>query len=335
MAHSTPGSTTPNRAGLSGARQLIGPGVGAALGVAGAVLYMQSLPPQEGSLRERAEQSEFALKSAERRISELERGAGTLRRSKPGQTFRDRARRVAEEIREGKLVDVDDVFDAFKPLMRDLSPLFDRMRARDQKKRLDTLAGEYSRRYQLTQQEQQALKGQLEKIAQESASRFTGVVTAENSSFEDLIRASRDLGRNDEIDAFMERTLQGERLQRFKSDRLTERIERVENEANRKMQRLDALVDLDRAQEDQVYVIMARGSRDFDPSMQFEGLNGNPPALPSEANRNEAILSVLRPEQRGAYENHRRQLRQKTEEELGAIGLKLPENWDVFDEGDL
>ncbi len=317
-------------------RQWIGLVIGLVVGIAGATLYSQSLPPEEGSLEEKIEEGRIALEKAEKRIATLEAETEVIGRSKAGATFRDRTRSIAEDIRDGKLVDVDDVFGAFKPVMRDLSPLFDRIRLRDQKKHFDTIAGEYSRKYDLTPEESAALQKHLEKIAAETAAEYSKVITSESSSFEDFVRASRNVGREDGLDAFMESTLQGEKLEQFRTDRLTEKVERVQGEADRKVERLNTGVVLDEAQKDQVFTMMARGSRDYDPAMQFEGLTGDTAALSAggSQSRDEAILSVLRPDQREAFEAHREKQREEAEADMRAIGLKLPENWDVFNEGD-
>ena len=70
--------------------------------------------------------------------------------------------------------------------------------------------------------------------------------------------------------------------------------------ADGKTQRLDRIVGLDDSQRDQVFGIMARGSSDYDPTMMLEGAaGGNIAASPAGTGR-DAVLSVLRPDQRAA-----------------------------------
>ena len=316
-------------------RHLLALAIGLTVGIAGATLYLQSLPPEPGSLAAKAEKSQLALKKAQTRIAALEARTARNPHAKPGDTFADRTRRIAEDIRAGRLVDVDDVFDATKPIMRDLGPLFDRMRLRQQKQHFDTVAGKFSRKYNLNPAQENALAAYLEKKAEQNAAHFNQVMTSESSTFEDFMRATQDVEQDDGLDAFMERTLTGETREQFKTDRLLERVERVQQEADRKVERLDTVVGLDENQKDQVFAYMARSSRHFDRSMQFEGLSGDSSPLVPGQSRNDAILSVLRPEQRATYEEHRRLQREEAEADLREVGMKLPENWDVFDESDI
>ena len=76
---------------------------------------------------------------------------------------------------------------------------------------------------------------------------------------------------------------------------------------------------------------MARGSRDYDPAMMLEGAaGGNIAASPAGTGR-ESVLSVLRPEQRAVYEAERQRRREEAAKDMEAIGLTLPENWDMLD----
>jgi hypothetical protein len=105
----------------------------------------------------------------------------------------------------------------------------------------------------------------------------------------------------------------------------------VEHEADTKVQRLNAIVKLDEAQKDQIFGIMARGSRDYDPSMVLDGVQGPIGATPG-GNRREAMLSVLTPDQRAAYEAETLRRREEAAKDMAAIGLTLPPNWEFLDE---
>ena len=100
------------------------------------------------------------------------------------------------------------------------------------------------------------------------------------------------------------------------------------------MARLDKIVELDEAQKDEIFVVMARGADEFDPSMQFEGLTGDVSSLVPGQSREEAIQSVLRPDQVEAYQQYRRDRFEKAQGELNQIGLTLPPDWDLLDESD-
>ena len=101
-------------------RPLIPLVVGLAVGIAGAVLFLQSMPPKEGSAEERLAKMEVDLKKANNRVAALE-AADPNGRRKPGRTLADGARGIAENFRDGKPVTPDDLFHAFQPFMRDFS----------------------------------------------------------------------------------------------------------------------------------------------------------------------------------------------------------------------
>ena len=90
-----------------------------------------------------------------------------------------------------------------------------------------------------------------------------------------------------------------------------------------KVQRLDNLVKLDGSQREQAFAVMARGAKDYDSSMIFEGANGPVTGVP-DGNPKEAMLSILTPDQRAAYDAEMRRRREAAEKEMNTVGLTLP-----------
>lgn len=305
---------------------------GLALGAAAAILFRQSLPGEVGSPEERASQLEVELKRAQNRIAALEAETGGGRR--PGRTTRDATRQIAENIREGKPVTPDDVFHAMQPLLRDLSPLFDRIRIREQKQRTETLTGELARKYDLNIHQQEALAKWFEAKAEENAKRWSDLVNQEGTRLEDLARASREIRADDGLDAFMPSLLSGEKLNDFRTERMAERAERVQQAADRKVARLDGIVQLDDAQREQVFGIAARSSPDFEPGMRLEAASGGEIPGGNTSNPQAAILGVLRPDQRAAYEAERERRRVEAAKDAAAVGLTLPADWNPLDDLD-
>jgi hypothetical protein len=170
-------------------RQYLGLAIGLIVGGIGAFMFSQSLPPEEGSTEERLEKTAHELDKAQLEIAALRAEGKTGR---PGRTTADGMRSIAEDIKAGRLVDVDDVFKTAKPWMRNLAPVFDRMRVRDQKKYFDTIAGEWAREYGLNRSEQNALEDWLGARAEENSAAFSAVIDDDSSGLEDMIRATRD-----------------------------------------------------------------------------------------------------------------------------------------------
>jgi hypothetical protein len=246
-----------------------------------------------------------------------------------GRTLRDGARDIAEDIRAGRPVSPDDIFRASQPLMRDLAPLFDRMRLRTQQQAIDSLAGEMARKYDLSPEQQAQVRQWFEQKADEEAKRWTELVGREGTTLQDVMRASQDIRPDRGVDEFMPSVLSGEKLAQFQTDRLNERAQRVEHEADMKVQRLDGVVHLDETQRDQVFAIMARNSKDYDPKMALDGATV-PLATAPTGNAQDAMLSVLRPDQRAAYEIEMQQRRERASRDMEALGLTLPANWEMF-----
>ncbi len=304
--------------------------IGLAIGIAGAILFLQSMPPKEGSAEERVDKLEVELKKANNRVAALE-GADPQGRRRPGRTTKDGVRSIFENYKDGKPVTQDDVLRAFQPFLRDVSPLLDRVRVRELQRQSDTKAGELARKYSLTPAQQESLKQWFDQNAIDQAKRYTDLVTQEGTTVEDLARASVDVRADDGLDNFMKGTLRGEKLATYQTNRMLEKVNNVQHEADMKVTRLDNIVKLDDTQRGQIFGVMARGARDFDPAMQFEGLGTDAAALPSGKSKQDAIFAVLRPEQRQAYQDAQAKRLAAARKEMEEIGLTLPDDSKMFD----
>lgn len=301
--------------------------IGLAVGGFGAILFRESLPGAAGSPEEQVRKLEAELKKAQNRIVTLQ-GSG---RPKSGRTFADGARGIVEDIRAGRPVSPEDLFRASQPLLRDLSPIFDRIRIRQEKRNIDSRTGELTRKYDLTPEQEDQLKKWFEKKVEDDAKEFSELVANDRTTLEDLMKASQDDRWDKGLDEFMPSILGGEKLSEFQGDRMTEKVERVQQEADMRVQRVDSIVNLDHAQREQVFGIMARGSEDYDPAMVLEGASGDI-GTTQGGDRNQAMLSVLRPDQRTAWETEREHRRQETWKEMSEMGLSMPPNWDPLED---
>ncbi|MGA0853472.1 MAG: hypothetical protein ACO3RK_01510 [Luteolibacter sp.] len=310
-------------------RPLIPLAIGLALGGAGATLYRNSMPAAAGTPEERAQKLESDLKRANIRIAALE-GSMPESRRRPTLTVTDRLRDLGQNIRDGRPVSPDDIFRACQPLLRDLAPLFDRMRVRNGQRTIDSRVGEMARKYNLNAAQQESLKKWFRQKAEDDAKAWTALVTQEGTRIEDMMRASRDARPDEGLDRFMETILSGQDLAKFKTERINEKAQRVQQYADMKVERLNKIVSLDAEQTDKVFGIMARSSKDYDPALRIEGTDGR--ALSSVGDSREAMLSVLRPDQRAAYDAEQQRRRDEASKDLEAIGLKLPADWDPLDD---
>ncbi|MGV3532704.1 MAG: hypothetical protein ACO1QR_10075 [Chthoniobacteraceae bacterium] len=300
--------------------------LGLAVGGLGASLFLDSLPAPEGSPEERVRTLELELERTQKRLAAAEaaQGQGAGGRSGSARALSDSVRVIGEDIRAGRTVNPEELFRTSKPILRDLAPIFDRMRLKEQKAVIDGMTGEFTRKYQLTPGQEQALKEWFGKRAEEEAERWTDMLGADNTRLEDIIRASRDIRPDEGVEEFMKGILPPDQYATFQADRLEERAERVQREADTKVQRLDRIVGLDETQRDQVFSIVARNSRDYDPKML---------EIPDAGGAgNGDVLSVLRPEQRTAYDAERKRRYEEASKAAAEIGMSLPANWELMND---
>lgn len=313
---------------LSALRQLLPLSVGLAVGAIGAVLFLNSRPATEGSAEARVQTLEVELERARTRIAALEETRPRTSKN-PLQTVFDRGREIAQRLRDGRPVSSDELYRAAQPVLRDFAPLFERMMNQKHRRHIDTEVGELARTYDLDARQQGDLATWFRRKAEAETRRWIEALSSENSSYAETMKLLGNQRLDDGLDPVMEKMLGGEKLEAFRADRLKQRAERVQSYADMRVQRIHQIVELDAQQTDQLFGIMAQASPDYDPSIRLEGFQGE--IRPSNVTPREAMLSVLRPDQRERYEFERERLRSTRMAELAELGLTIPENWDEFD----
>ncbi len=305
--------------------------VGLLIGGTATALFMDSAPPPVGSAEAKATALQSELVRAKSQIALLEAKV-PKRESTPSDHARESTAKLLDDMKHGRPVDADRVFQHFKPLMRDLAPLLAHLRSREERKDFARTAENLRNTYQLNDAQQHALEQWLGERAMQQADKFNRVAYADNSKLEDIMKASKYLRPERPIDEFMESNLRGSTLERYRSDRLQQRASNVEHAANTRVDRLDAAVQLDETQKDRIFSLMARSSPDFDPRMKFAGLGSDTHSVQPGQDREKAIQSVLRPDQRARYEAYKKSQLDAANREAKELGITMPENLDVFEE---
>ncbi|MGB6221751.1 hypothetical protein [Haloferula sp.] len=311
-------------------KQALGLIIGLLVGATGALMFSRSLPAKEDSPEEQLEIVQQDLKQAQRKIQILQAQSG----NEGPRGVKDGVRDIMQDIREGKDVSLDDVFSTIKPWMRQMAPLFDRMREINQEDWADNMTGEWSRKYDLSDSEQKQLREWFLQKNKEKAAAFSQVVNSDTSGFVDFVQATEYDWRDTQgIDEVMEGMLEGDELTEFREQRAKEGAERVQSEANRGLARLDEMVELDEAQQDQAFGILARGAEGYEVgAFDYDGMGADQSALDRQS-RDAAIRNILRPEQQAEFDARREARRAEAEAEMRRVGLTLPKNWDLL-EGD-
>lgn len=302
---------------------------GLVVGVVGAILFQQSVSPDKETVAGELEQVQHELRQAEREIKAL-RADGNSTKSR--RTVRDGMRSIAERIRTGEEISLDDVFWTIKPWLRDMAPLFDRMREVEQTDQFDRRTGELARKYALSTQDRNALRDWFKTKAEENSRKFNEVIQSETSGFVDFARVNNfDEEDVEGLDEFMESQLEGETLVEYQADRLDERIKSVEQEADRRLERLNQELELDDNQINDMFVVLARGSKDYQEGMEI-GVEGADTSRIERGHRDREIRSLLRDDQLRRYERYQRERRREAEQEMRRVGLALPRDWQLLDD---
>lgn len=310
-------------------KQALGLIIGLLIGAAGALLFSKSMPPEEGSVEEQLEETKIELSKVRRTIREMERTGGRKRNPR---TVGDGIRGVMQDLREGRDVSVDDLFATMKPWLRDMSPLFDRLREINGEDWADRMTGQWAREYNLTSAEEEQLREWFIQKNKEHGEAFNDVIHSDQSGFVDFIKATEyDWHDSEGVDEVMEGFLQGEELAKFQEERLNERVDSVQGEADRGVERLGRIVELDEQQQVEAFAILVRGSEDYrEGEMAFDGMGANSNAL-NKRGRDAALRNIMRPEQVEVFDAHVTERRNKAEEEMRRLHLTLPDDWDLLE----
>ncbi len=303
--------------------------LGLIIGAVASTLIQRTLAPAAGTPEEQVAKLEHELKQVRRELNAI---TDTTKRKRFGATTHDGVRGIAMRVKEGLPVTPDDIFNAFKPLMRDLSPLTERMSVIEASRRGESLAGEYARKYGLDAKQQKELIEHIEANELEKAQAMTALIESDSSSMRDFMKLERESRYESGIDAFMSRALRGENLKAYQIERTNEKAQRVQQDADLYVKRVDDIVKLDQKQRHQMFLYMAQTSSDYEPQMQFDDLMEGTQNLPSGMERNEAMMSVLRQDQRAAYQAYRQEQLAKSQQEAARMGITLPNDWHPDDD---
>lgn len=305
-------------------KQVVGLVLGLFVGAFGGFLFSNSLPPEVGSVEEELEILRNSNAQNERRLRSYQRNA---RRD----TTPDELRRLARDVRDGKDISPDDLFATMKPWMRQMSPIFERMREVNEEDWVDVRTSEWARQYDLNASQRAQLKEWFRAQGAEQAKALVDVIENKNSGFVDLIRATeydwKDARGSDKL---MEGFLKGDQLEEFKSGRLAERAESVQHEADRNLSRLDGIVALDAKQHEQLFGVLSRAAEDYQPGLNVDGLAGEDSAL-DRRQRDTEIRAALRRDQIEKLDEYQRNRRVEAEKEMRRMMMTLPKDWDLLD----
>jgi hypothetical protein len=303
--------------------------IGLLVGCAGGYLFSKSQRPDPGSIQDRLELAEQEAAKSGREARALK--AYVERAEGSGSA---KFRRLARDLKDGKEVSFDDILGSAKPWMRQVAPVMDRIRKVNEAKWVDARVSEWTRNYTLTAAQRNELRGHFKKRSEENAEKINEVINSDQSGFVEFVQATENDWRDfEETNDLMEGFLEGEELEQFQEERLAQRVEAVQEEADRKLGRLDEIVTLSDEQQAELFRVMARGSEDYRPEVNPQDYRGATSPLDRMA-RDAAINSALTPVQRKSLDEYRENQLREVAEQWDRYQLAPPKDFDLL-EGDI
>ena len=191
------------------------------------------------------------------------------------------------------------------PQARSLMKQFSAAMTKGADRWIEGAVNEYGEKLNLTEAQSASIKGRMASLMEDSSEKFQSELDDESRSMQEIMESQGDFWRNneDEIEGILKEELSSEQFEQFERLQLEEDTENIQRRANWELGAIDRELDLSEAQEDQVFGILVRQSDDYDESMAIEGIETDLPAaaLAEEVSKEDAIRSVLTPEQTETY----------------------------------
>lgn len=215
--------------------------------------------------------------------------------------------------------DADKLFNDAKPLLKRLTAGFEPQRqemverlAEQQIKRMMALAN-------LNPEQQAALKQHLLDFSEKEKGKWQAMLDGKGD-MEDMMKMGRGAANSQKmLDEWAKANLEGEQAKSYETGRLGEKAKSITDNANAQIDRMNKSLGLDETQKDEMFQILVRSDKDFDPSMQLEGVTGGS-GVPNPLSRDEAIAAILNPEQKEKYQSQQQERAKRFEGFRRALG---------------
>jgi hypothetical protein len=256
-------------------------------------------------------QTQLELMAIENR--ELKSDLNSARRYRSSHAVRQLARNKGAK-------NASELIDYSKPIFREL--ILPELRANREEAINDgvqqALAG-LSERLNLTDDQLSILESRLREQQAAKLDELERVLNDDESSLTEYFQKQweQERGGDPEVDDIFLDVLDPEQQVAYTEVRLEENAVRVTEQAERQLDGLDRIVKLDESQKDAVFPVFARSAPGYREEMQFEGVAVTDTSpIAESADRDQAIESVLRPDQMEAWESYKRR-----KEILGGFGV--------------
>jgi hypothetical protein len=269
---------------------------------------------------QRAPQSQLELTAANETIAKLQADLNVAKES-VGRLEQEKKSNIATAPAESGTTDINKLFNDAKPLLKQVTAAFEPQQKEMRKRLIEDQLKRMMGRVQLTPEQQAAFQTYLEQLGSQEQQRWQSVLDG-NGRLDQMMTMGRNNNPQKAVDEWAQQNLTGEQATAYQQSRLTEKAQQITDSANRRVEGLTSSLNLDQTQQDQVFDIMVKSDKNYDPSMQLEGVaNPSVQASSGDLSRDDAIMAVLNPEQKQKYESQQKERKQRSGGFWKALGL--------------
>jgi len=194
---------------------------------------------------------------------------------------------------------------ANSPEVRNLMKMASGFFASQGERMIDREMKKWTEKLELTEAQATAIKGKIMAKMEENTTQLQADLDNNTMSMREIMEAQGEFWQSSEpeIEAMIKGELNAEQAETFEYEQLLGQTQNVQRQADWELRALDGALQLDEGQKDQVFNILVRESRSYDPAMAIEGTEAELPAaaVAEGVSKEDAIRSVLTPEQLETY----------------------------------
>lgn len=258
------------------------------------------------------------LDAANKRIAELEQQVKSAELAATPKVPAPTEEERATDPQAAMAKDMQGLLQDSRPLLNRLAPMFRQGMMRGIDRQVEELAAELG----LNDAQKEELRTKLAAMGDEEMKKFNDRLADPNMTPEKLFQeGGRGPFSPDGMNAMLKETLTPEQYEKYDKKQTTERVQRLERQANWQTDRLGKRLNLSEEQKDKVFGIMVKSS---DPNLQVETGTGADAPPAANADRDAAIKAILTPEQRAIYEQDATQEQERRDRWRGMWSGRRP-----------
>ncbi len=260
---------------------------GIALGAAVVLLWHQS-----ADARTRA-----ALKQdGDAKVAQLQRELASARSEVTAWQQRLEATGAEDAPARENVLDIQRILNDARPLMKTLALMFGERRKEMTDRMIRGMASKLAEQMGLTEAQTEAMIAHFTALDAANFEKVKAMLDRKLTIL-DVFNVMNESNPQKTMDAYVQQAMTPEQKAAWENRKLETKAEQLERTTNWKLDRMSGALKLDEAQKDQVFSILVKTNPDYDPSLGIEGLTGTTPDTTIPLKEEDAIASVLRPEQ--------------------------------------